>query len=138
MFFTAQMLFLLEAWGCSRHFSNVPWNRPSCSHLLQSYSLPVPPEQFTSSFIGYLVTSALTETHQHSCAHLVSSLFPSFFHKHTGTHNRQPNYTQKLLRAFSRGYLHVYLFVFYQIFDLCLRLTGSAPWQVPGKAFGST
>lgn len=91
---------------------------------------------------GHLVTCVLMETHKHNCQHPASSVFPSCLHKHTQpykhTHKRQPNYTQKLLRPFPSGYLHVYLFVFFQIFDLCLRLTGSACWQVPGKAFGST
>lgn len=137
------MLFLLEVWhGCSRHFLNV-------GIVDQTILLSPPP---------FLVTFSPTRTvhifiHRvcsHFCTHrdppaqsctsciLPLPLFLPQTRRHTHTHNRQPNYTQKLLRAFSRGYLHVYLFVFYQIFDLCLRLTGSAPWQVPGKAFGST
>lgn len=138
------MLLLLEVWGCWV----VGWRGAGVVTLISSNT-----EDFT------ITSGALShfQPHQQHFTHwlkrgtngdtqtqlLTSCIFsPSLALTHTQTHRhthkRQPNYTQKLLRPFPRGYLHLYLFVFFQIFDLCLRLTGSACWQVPGKAFGST
>lgn len=147
------MLLLMEVWGCWvveqgrcwGHHSNF-FQRGKDPFTINSRALShfqPHQEQFThwlKRAFSHLHINGDPQTQLPTSCIFSLPLLPT--QTHTGlqahTHKRQPNYTQKLLRPFPRGYLHVYLFVFFQIFDLCLRLTGSACWQVPGKAFGST
>lgn len=130
MFLPVRRLPCCRCWGSER-WAEGGEGLPIC--------LPIPTtNSSTTAWKGHSVSLALMETHKHYCRHLASPPSLLLLHTHTHSLKRQANYTQKLLRPFPRGYLHVYLFVFFQIFDLCLRLTGNACWQVPGEAFGST